>query len=50
MSQIKILKQDIINSLKTNIKENNVLLLIDEIKLMTSIDLKIQVKEKPYMW
>jgi hypothetical protein len=50
MSQIKLIKQDIINSLKINIKENNVLLLIDEIKSMTSIDLKIQVKEIQYKW
>ena len=50
MSQIKIIKQDIINSLKTNIKESNVILLIDEIKSRTAINLKIKVNETQYMW
>lgn len=50
MSQIKIIKQDIINSLKLNIKENNVFLLLDEIKLKTQIDFLIKVNQTQYMW
>jgi hypothetical protein len=50
MSQIKIIKQDIINSLKNNLDENNIFDLIEEFKQKSSLDIEIKILKKGYMW
>ena len=50
MSQTKIIKQDVINSLKHNLNENNINDLIQELKEKSALDIYIQVSKKDYMW
>jgi hypothetical protein len=50
MSQIKIIKQDVLNSLKNNLNEDNIDELIEELKFKSSIEIDIQILEKSYMW
>lgn len=50
MSQIKILKQDIINSLKTNLTTNNINELIKELKMKTLLEFSIEIRQQKYMW
>ena len=50
MSQIKIIKRDVINSLKNNLNENNINDLIDELKEKSSLDIEIHVLNKSYNW
>lgn len=50
MSQIKILKQDIINSLKTNLNTNNINELIKELKMKTLLNFTIEISQQKYMW
>jgi hypothetical protein len=50
MSQIKIIKQDVINSLKHNLNENNIDDLIQELKEKSALEIDIQVLKKGYMW
>ena len=50
MSQIKIIKQDVLISLKNNLTEDNIDDLIEELKIKSSLEMDIQVLEKSYMW
>ncbi len=50
MSQMKIIKQDVINSLKKNLNENNIDFLLQEIKLKSDLELEVLVEKKNYMW
>lgn len=50
MSQLKIIKQDIINSLKTNLSITNINYLISELKSRILINFNIDISEKHYMW
>ncbi len=50
MSQIKLIKQDVLNSLKHNLNESNINELIHEIEEKSSIDMNVQVSKKDYMW
>jgi hypothetical protein len=50
MSQMKIIKQDVINSLKTNLNENNIDYLLEEIKMKSDLQLQVIVEKKSYMW
>lgn len=50
MSQIKIVKQDILNSLKTNIHTYNISNLINEIKKRIMLNFRIEISQKQYMW
>lgn len=48
MSYTKILKQDIVTSLKKNLNENNIEDLISEVKVQTKLNLNIKLIEKGY--
>lgn len=50
MSQIKIIKQDVLNSLKNNLNEYNIDEIIEELKLKSSLEIEIKILEKSYMW
>lgn len=50
MSQMKILKQDVINSLKHNLTENNIQDLIKEFKSKSKLNMEINVHQQSYMW
>jgi hypothetical protein len=50
MSQRKIIKQDVINSLKYNLSEDNIDELIDELKIKSSLEMEIQILKTSYMW
>ena len=50
MSQIKILKQDVLQSLKHNLNENNIDELITELKSKLGLDIDIEVHKQSYMW
>jgi hypothetical protein len=50
MSQMKIIKQDVINSLKTNLNETNIDYLLEEIKMKSDLQLQVIVEKKSYMW
>jgi hypothetical protein len=47
---MKIIKQDVINSLKTNLNENNIDFLLQEIKMKSDLELEVLVEKKNYMW
>lgn len=50
MSQNKIIKQDVINSLKCNLTESNIDDLIEELKHKSSLDIEVQILKTGYMW
>jgi hypothetical protein len=50
MSQIKIIKQDVINSLKHNLTENNIEDLIKEFTLKSNLQMDINITKTNYMW
>lgn len=50
MSQIKFFKRDLINLLKCNLDDNNIYSLIDEIKINSDLEMRVQVEKKSYMW
>jgi len=50
MSQIKIIKQEILNSLKNNLNIDNIDSLIKELKDKLKINFSIDIREKHYMW
>lgn len=50
MSQIKIIKQDVLNSLKNNLNEHNIDEIIEELKIKSSLEIEIKILEKSYMW
>ncbi len=47
---MKIIKQDVINSLKTNLNETNIDYLLEEIKMKSDLQLQVIVEKKSYMW
>ncbi len=50
MSQTKILKQDVINSLKHNLNENNIQELIKELKVKSNLNIEFNIYKQSYMW
>lgn len=50
MSQMKIIKQDVINSLKHNLTEHNIEDLIKEFTLKSNLQMDINIFKTSYMW
>lgn len=50
MSQNKIIKQDVLNSLKYNVNENNIDELLKELKVKLALDIEIDIYKQGYMW
>jgi hypothetical protein len=47
---MKVIKQDVMNSLKVNLNESNIAELIDEIKDKSELNFTITVNQKGYKW
>lgn len=50
MSQMKIIRQDVINSLKNNLNSNNIEELIHELENKSKIEIEIAVNTQGYNW
>ena len=50
MSQIKIIKQDVLYSLKHNLNENNTKELIDELIKKANLNIDIKIENQGYKW
>ena len=50
MSQIKIIKQDVLNSLKYNLNENNTKELIEELTKKSNLIINIKIENQGYKW
>ena len=46
----KIIKQDVMNSLKNNLSESNIQDLLQELNNKSLIDFETQILKKGYMW
>jgi hypothetical protein len=49
-SQNKIIKQDVLNSLKNNLNDKNVEDLINEFKTKTGLIIEIVIQNQSYKW
>lgn len=50
MSIVRIIKQDIINSLKLNLNEDNVIELLEEFKTKSCMEMDISILQTNYKW